>query len=73
MISHPFKDAPEKEKSENNNIGSDEGIIDNKMRCPICGSPMHKSGQLQMTNPSTGRKKMVQVYYCGRCGYKTLG
>jgi C4-type Zn-finger protein len=61
------------EKSENNNIGSDEGTIDSKMQCPICGTRMKHSGQLQMTNPRTGRKRMVQVHVCGRCGYRTLG
>lgn len=63
--------------SENNNIGSEEGTteIEIKMpkRCPICGSSMRPSGQLQMLNPSTGRKRMVQVYVCSRCGYRTLG
>ena len=66
------------EKSENNNIGKDEGSTKNPMTngrsyCPICKSPMRRAGQLQMTNPLTGRKKMVQVYVCSRCGYRSLG
>jgi C4-type Zn-finger protein len=66
------------EKSENNNIGSDEGTTDNSMSngrhyCPICNSPMRTAGQLQMKNPLTGRYKMVQVYICSRCRYRSLG
>jgi C4-type Zn-finger protein len=76
VTSCPFEDEPDKEKSENNN--NDSGVEDTEykmpyFKCPICNSPLHKSGQLQITNPLTGRKKMVQVYYCNRCGYRTLG
>jgi DNA-directed RNA polymerase subunit RPC12/RpoP len=83
--SHPKSASGKSDKSrlvkcgecgESNNSGVEVENNEYKMpyfRCPICDSPMHKSGQLQMTNPLTGRKKMVQVYYCNRCGYKTLG
>ena len=60
-------------KEETNNSGGDEGTTENNMQCPICGTRMRHSGQLQMTNPRTRRRRMVQVHVCGRCGYRTLG
>jgi len=73
MTSCPFENQHKKEKSENNNNGSDEGTTDNKMQCPICKSRMFKSGQLKMKNPRTNRYNMVTVYRCRMCGYQTIG
>jgi C4-type Zn-finger protein len=61
------------EKSEINNIDNNKRTAENKMQCPICGTRMKLSGKLEFTNPKTGRKRMVQVHVCGRCGYRSLG
>ena len=68
-------ETSEEVKEERNNNGRDEGSTENKMakKCPICGSPMHPAGKLQIPNPLTGRTRMVQVYNCSRCGYRSLG
>jgi predicted RNA-binding Zn-ribbon protein involved in translation (DUF1610 family) len=60
---------------ENNNSCNDVVDTDQKMprKCPICGSSMRPSGELQMISPSTGRRRRVQVYNCSRCGYRTIG
>ena len=51
--------------------GSDASLM--SKQCPICKSPMHRSGMIKQKNPLTNRIRMVQVYYCNRCGYRTLG
>lgn len=64
-------------KAETNNIinlrakESDASLM--SKQCPICKSPMHRSGKIKQKNPLTNRIRMVQVYYCNRCGYRTLG
>lgn len=74
MTSCPFENEPTEHKLEINNNGDDEGTTEKEMhQCPICGTRMKPSGQLQMHNPRTKRTRMVQVYVCPRCGYRTLG
>ena len=64
-------------KAETNNIinlrakESDASLM--SKQCPICKSPMRRSGKIKQKNPLTNRIRMVQVYYCNRCGYRTLG
>jgi len=64
---------PDKNEVDISNSSAEIDEYEMAKRCPICGSPMRTSGKLQMTNPLTGRKKMVQVYICSRCKYRSLG
>lgn len=45
---------------------------DMSKRCPICRSPMHKAGKLRPA-VSKGKARLITVYVCSRCGYRTLG